>query len=314
MTDIKKILLIGGAGFLGNSISEKLRSSKYRLIVADTRSRIEKYATHVADVDYIELDWPCTKPLKNLKNIDTAIHLYWSTNPNSSMRNIAYDAQSNLIGAIELLENLKRSKLKRFIFMSSGGTVYGNCSVPLIPETQPSRPISPYGITKTACESYVDLYALQGGFNGINIRLGNPYGLYQLQGTPTGVIANFIRKAENQESILLYGDGETIRDFIHVDDVTRCIENMINHPTLSGTYNLGSGVGKSVNDIIQLISTHSNYSLDIQYRECRRSDVRSVVLDISKLKRDLKFSPEITLETGTKQLIDCSRRERNLAA
>lgn len=314
MRNKKKILLIGGAGFIGTSITAMLRNEQYQIIIADTQVRIEKYATPFADVEYIKLEWPCTKSIRNLAHIDTVVHLYWSTNPNTSMRNIAYDAQSNLIGTIDLLDTLKTSGMKRFIFMSSGGTVYGNSTIPLIPETHPSQPISPYGITKTACESYVQLYALQNGFKGINVRLGNPYGPYQLQGTPTGVIANFIRKAEDNEPIHLYGDGQTIRDFIHVDDVARCIESMINHQTLSGTYNLGSGIGHSVNDIIQLISDLSDRTLDVKYRECRRSDVRSVVLDVSKLKNDLGFSPQVSLETGTQQLLECCQIAKNIAA
>jgi len=301
---INTILIVGGAGFLGNSLVKHLTDHNMNVAVADTKRRIEKYAIQLDGVEYVTTDLPDYSSIKKMANVNVAVHLAWSTNPNSSMQDVIGDAKTNLIGTLNLLESLQNHHLEKFIFMSSGGTVYGNCYEPLIPETCSTSPISAYGISKLACENYVNLYSIRKKFTPLNIRLGNPYGCYQLQGTPTGVVANFVRKIFHGDALEIYGDGETTRDYIHIDDVTECIERLISHPTIAGTYNLGSGVGVSVRNIIDIIEKCTNKEIRINYRESRRSDVRSVVLDVSKIRNDLGFSPQISIEDGIREMTD----------
>jgi len=298
-----KTLIVGGAGFLGNALSMGLVQEGIAVVIADSRRRLENYAIKQPSAEYIEADWPNLPDLGKLSQIDNVIHLSWSTNPSSSMSDIVDDAENNIIGTLRLLEQCRNIAPQKFIFMSSGGTIYGNNSHPLISEHCATNPISAYGISKLSCENYVKLYSLRQRFKPLIVRLGNPYGSYQLQGTPTGVIANFIRKIDQNQPLEIYGDGETVRDYIHIDDVTACIKKMIHSPAASGLYNLGSGVGISVQKVIELIKSRSNKDVDIIYHESRRNDVRSVVLDIRKLNQELDFNPRTSISEGIDNMI-----------
>lgn len=310
----KTVLIVGGAGFLGNSLVKLLVANGLDVVVADTRKRLDIYAIPQKNVTYVETRWPEVSEIKKLANVSFVVHLAWSSNPSSSMLNVIGDAEENLIGTLNLLESLQNNHLKKFIFLSSGGTVYGNCNTPLIPENNATQPISAYGISKLAAENYVNLYSIRKNFVPLNIRLGNPYGPYQLQGTPTGVIANFVRKILDGESLEIFGDGETIRDYIHIDDVTRCIDQLIKIENVSGTFNLASGLGVSVKQIIDLIEKNTENEIHIDYRESRRSDVRSVVLDIEKLRTSLGFSPLISIEDGIRDMTDFYQLPKKLIA
>jgi len=294
----KSTLIVGGAGFLGNSLAKHLSDLDERVFVTDTRRRLDSYAEIYSKVEYIETSWPDISNLDNAPIFDNVIHLAWTTAPASSMNNIMDDASTNIMGTLNLLESRLTNSISKFMFMSSGGTVYGNSYNGKLDEDSPTRPISAYGISKLTCENYIQLYALRKQFTPLIIRLGNPYGNYQLQGTPTGVIANFIRKIYANEILEIYGNGDTVKDYIHIQDVMSYIEKLLVHPEASGIYNLGSGLGMSVKDIIDSIAQFTNKPINITHLQCRRGDVRSVVLDISKLQNEVDHSPDISIKTG----------------
>jgi len=296
-------LIVGGAGFLGNSLAKHLSDLGEHVFVTDTRRRLDSYAEIDRKIEYIETDWPDITKLANAPEFNNVIHLAWTTSPASSMNNIVDDANTNIIGTLNLLESNIASSLNKFIFMSSGGTVYGNSHEGKLNEDSPTRPISAYGISKLACENYIQLYALRKQFTPIVIRLGNPYGNYQLQGTPTGVIANFVRKIYADETLEIYGNGETIRDYIHIQDTMAFVEKLLLHPTATGIYNLGSGQGMSVKNIIDSIAQFTNKPININHLECRRGDVRSIVLNIDKLQTEVNHGPDISIKTGIASMV-----------
>jgi len=295
-------LIVGGAGFLGNSLAQSLSVNGYPVIVADSNHRLSNYAIPLPGVEYVTLNWPDISLDSVLKRVRSVVHLAWTGNPASSMRDVESDASDNIIGTVRLLE--AAPGIERFIFMSSGGTVYGNSPDSLVMESSTTNPVSAYGISKLSCEKYVQMYSTRGGFSHINLRLGNPYGSYQLNGTPVGVIANFIRKIFNNEPIDLYGNGEIVRDYLYIDDFANSVMLLLQSPCASGVYNLGSGVGTSLLEIIEAIEHKSSKKIRVVRHEERRSDVRSVVLDVTKLGNEINYKPNITLSLGIEKMID----------
>ena len=299
-----KTLIIGGAGFLGNSLSKYLADCEIPVSVLDSQLRIDKYAIPQRKVEYLSCDWPSVSGYKNLGAYDNVIHLAWSTNPTSSMKDIPEDASANVIGTLKLLESIPVNGINKFIFMSSGGTVYGNANTDIYLESNLPQPVSAYGISKLSCEKYVELYALRKKFIPINIRLGNPYGSYQLQGTPIGVIANFVSRIFSGVAIDLYGNGEIVRDYVHIDDFLTAMNRILRCKEISGTYNLGSGVGNSLAKIIDSIESITDRSFKINYLRSRRSDVRSVVLNSEKLSNTIGNFNETSIEKGIERIVD----------
>lgn len=300
-----RLLLTGAAGFIGNSLVKNLSNKNLDIVVVDSPRRIEKYACYSeSEVTLVPYEWPNIPNLRKLGGFDYIAHLAWSTNPASSMMNIRSDAASNILGTINLLEELRNINCSKFVFLSSGGTVYGNCCSGTITEKDVTSPISAYGISKLACEKYVDLYSKLTATASIILRLGNPYGPYQLKGTPVGVISSFIKNIHDKKPIQVFGDGENVRDFIHIDDVTRAVSACWTVKDASGVLNLGSGKGYSINQILSIITDLTAVPFKVEYLPDRRSDVREIVLDVDKAKNILDFECKISLHSGISEMLD----------
>lgn len=298
----KKTLIVGGAGFVGNSLVQHFSEHSVELIVADTQSRIDKYARQVPNCEYIPIKWPLESEIPALQEVMNIVHLAWSSNPSTSMSDISDDTQRNVLGTVSLLQQVGGHDISKFTFMSSGGTVYGNPTENLVTEDSPTNPISAYGISKLTCEKYLSLFAARDKYKYLNIRLGNPYGEYQLQGTPIGVIANFILKASNNEPFTVFGNGDIVRDFIHIDDVSTLLFLAMQQEIESGTYNLGSGIGYSVSEIIDEIQGQIQNRINIASLPSRDSDVKQIVLDSRKIQSAVNYTPKISLTEGISSL------------
>jgi len=280
----KKILLVGGAGFIGNSLSEVLVHAGHNVFVGDERTRLDKYSIPVERVNYLEFDWQDPVSMPTLPSFDVVIHLAWSSNPLSSMEDIGYDARKNILGTVSLLEAVSGTNISKFIFMSSGGTVYGNLTGDCANEQSPLNPISAYGVSKLACEKYVEVFGAMNRIRVCNLRLGNPYGVYQLQGTPVGVIANFVKNVCNEQEIIVRGSGEAVRDYIHVKDMSAYVEKIVSLDEIEGTYNVGSGTGTSIKKVISTIREIKGSDINVRYIDAAESDVGSIILDCQKIE------------------------------
>jgi len=185
--------------------------------------------------------------------------------------------------------------------------VYGNSSSEKPTEECSTTPISAYGISKLACENYVSLFARQYSFTPLIVRLGNPYGAYQLAGTPVGVIANFVNRVMESKPINIYGSGQTVRDYIHIDDVLTSVELLLKCDDAYGTYNLGSGQGVSIAEIISILDSVTDKKIIKNMLEERRSDVRSIVLNVDKLSQTINYEPRVSIEKGIKDMVDAHK-------
>lgn len=302
MVSRNKTLIFGGAGFVGNSLTQHLYDRGVDTVVVDSQRRLDRYAKPTPNVKFIPFDWSKTSWLPILSEVQNVVQLAWTTNPATSMTSVLDDAESNILGTIKLLEQASKYNIKKFLFMSSGGTVYGNSTTPSIDECHPTAPVSAYGISKLSCENYVSLYANRNNFSHLNIRLGNPYGTYQLQGTPIGAIANFILRASKGDKLDIFGKGETIRDFIHIDDVAHSLYLALITDDISGTYNLGSGQGYSIGEIVRKIQNHFDAPISSNHLPARSSDVLSVVLESKKIQNAINYLPKINIDDGIASL------------
>ncbi|MDH7808119.1 UDP-glucose 4-epimerase [Rhizobium sp. AN67] len=234
-----------------------------------------------------------------LNGIDVCFHLISTTIASTSNANPTFDVETNLLGTLQLLKCAVKSGVKRIVFISSGGTVYGVPKTIPISEEHSTYPTSSYGITKLAIEKYLDLYRSLHGLEYVTLRLANPYGVGQRLDAQQGAIAVFLARALRGEEISIWGDGSVIRDYIYVDDAIDAMVRSADVNIQGGcVVNIGAGVGYSINEILSAIEKVTGRRTNKKYVEGRTYDVPANVLDISAAARLLGWTPKISLEEG----------------
>lgn len=244
---------------------------------------------------------------KILRPGDVVIHLANSSNPTTSEADRVKDAQENLIGTLELLEACVEKGIQRFVFASSGGTVYGVPQVIPIPETHPTNPISSHGAMKVAIEKYVQAYSAKHGFNCVLLRCANAYGPGQTGLQGQGFIGRAILAILSGERLEIWGDGSVVRDFVFVEDVADALMRAAQSSLSRETINIGMGQGTSVNEVVELVGRISGRPLKVRYRAPRRFDVPANVLDITKARALLDWEPATGLKEGVERCYSWAR-------
>jgi UDP-glucose 4-epimerase len=292
MSNMKRVLVTGGAGFIGAHLVDSLIGKGYRVRVLDripvdlhtswqTSGQIEYLMGDFSDHSLIDVA---------MKDVDIVYHLVSTTIPASSNIDPIFDVQSNLIGSLSLLDLALKAGVKKVIFVSSGGTVYGKPKTLPIKENDATDPICSYGITKLAIEKYLHLYQELHGLEFMVLRLANPFGEGQRPGAQ-GAIAAFMHKIVTEQAIEIWGDGSVVRDYIYIHDVIDVLVRGIEYSGKERVFNLGSGEGRSLNDIIKTLETVSGRPVERVYKTGRALDVPKSVLDISLIKRELNWQP-----------------------
>lgn len=209
------------------------------------------------------------------------------------------DLAANLGTGIQLLEKCKALGVRRLVFASSGGTVYGELTSDRASEEHPTNPLSIYGAAKLSFEHYAQVIGRRDGFDVVSLRVTNPYGGYQLKGVAVGSIANFLLAARDKREIVLFGDGSIVRDYVSIEDVAGAFHLAIVVPSLkAGPYNVGTGVGNSLNDIVALVERVSGRSLSVNRQPQRGFDVPRNVLDCQRFQDATGWMPLTSLEVG----------------
>jgi len=296
-----KVLVIGGNGFIGTHLVDRLIELKYDVRVLDRCA--ERLRQPLSQVEYQIGDYQDAKLSLALEGVDCVFHLVSTTVPGTSNQDIPFDIHSNLIGSITLFQKMCEHGIKRIIFLSSGGTVYGEPHQPLVSEEHPLEPICSYGVVKVAIENYLRMFERLYGFQAVIIRPSNPYGPRQLANTGQGVIATFIDKVKKQSPIEVWGDGSVKRDFIYVTDLVNLIINAA-ESNKSITLNAASGYAISINEIIQKLELVTNQNADVNYSGGRSFDVKEIALDISKANSELGWKPQVDIETGLRRMFN----------
>ncbi|MBD2750015.1 NAD-dependent epimerase/dehydratase family protein [Microvirga sp. BT688] len=294
--------ILGGGGFLGTNLALALQQGGARVRAIGRR---EPQFEAMRGVDWRQGDITDISFLATaLDGYDTIFHLAQASTPFSSNIDKIGDIERSLISTVRLLELCREVGVKRVIFLSSGGTVYGIPSGLPVRETAPTHPITSYGINKLAIEKYLALYERLYGLEYRVIRLANPYGPFQLALNNQGVVAAFALRALRDEPIEVWGDGTAIRDFIFVSDAVEAIIAAATHEGDARIFNVGSGVGRSISEVLGALETELNRRLIVQFRDSRSSDVPAIVLDINLAAEELGWTPAIDLSSGLRRTIE----------
>lgn len=301
-----KIIILGAAGFIGTNLAFHFLKTNNKITLVDEKMEYFSNIPVAENVKKIcvKFDAENVNFDELLKGQDLVYHLISTNNPTTSNKNIGKDLTDNIEISIKLLEACVKNQVKRVIFISSGGTVYGPDAICPIKEEDVTNPINTYGIQKLTIEKLLYLYEYMYNLDYRVVRLSNPYGPYQRPNGKLGVITTFIYKALNNETIFVYGDGSVIRDYIYIGDAIRGIVTIADDESEHKVYNLGSGVGTSVNDIIKIIERLTGKKLDVKYIAKRSVDVPVNVLDVGRFN-SLRGEDilNVSLEEGIKETI-----------
>ncbi|MDR5804190.1 MULTISPECIES: NAD-dependent epimerase/dehydratase family protein [unclassified Caballeronia] len=288
------MLVLGGNGFLGRHLVRALCMRGADVRVFDRG--LQQHAS--GNIVYCQGDLASGQGLDEaLEGVDVVYHLISTTIPSTSNANPAFDVESNLLGTLGLLDKMKAAGVRKIVFTSSGGTVYGNPRQVPVPEDAPLEPISSYGIVKVAIEQYLRLHATLHQFDAAVLRLSNPYGLGETRIGVHGVIPTFFTKTLAREPIEVWGDGTVVRDYLHVDDAVKALVLASEWPGFR-LYNVGSGAGHSLLDILNTIKNVSGMDPDVVFHPPRSFDVKATYLDITRITSETSWRPTIDLEQG----------------
>jgi UDP-glucose 4-epimerase len=291
-----KILVLGGNGFIGSHVVDELIGAGHKVSVFGRRHEV--WRKPLPTVNYYLGDFSNIPLLAEaLQGVDVVMHLISTTVPSTSNLDPIADIQGNLENTMRLLQVMVSVNVKRIIFLSSGGTVYGIPSVLPVPETHPLEPICSYGVVKVAIEKYLGMFEHLHGLRPLIIRASNPFGPRQGHEGVQGAVSTFMQKILLDEKVTIWGDGSTKRDYFYVTDLARFCR-LATESELTGIFNAGSGAGLSLNELAHMIETASGRKLNIEYTAGRAFDVREIVLNIDKARKLLNWEPAIDLQKG----------------
>jgi len=299
------IAITGGAGFIGNNLAIKLAencNNKVRVIDKSYDFFETLKAVHFSNISFMVAPFTMDADFDSqIENQDVVYHLASTNTPGTSNSHIPEEIESNVIVTAKLLDACVRQNVQKVVFISSGGTVYGKKGSYPIREDMVTYPISSYGIQKLAIEKVLYLYRYQFGLDYRVIRLANPYGPYQRPNGSLGVITTFVYRALTDGKLVVYGDGTVVRDFIYIEDAIRGILNIANGNSEIRVFNLGSGKGTSINEVIESIKKTVRADLEVNYIASRAADVPVNFLDITRYERLYGKLNPISLEDGIKR-------------
>lgn len=298
-----KVVVFGADGFIGKHLVKKLSESSDNIVAFDRFSQYKTGLDHpfheLPNVNIVAGDFFNRDDLASaLDGADYVFHLVSTTNPASSNDDPFVDIDTNVRGSVQLFELCVEKGVKKVIFPSSGGTIYGDIDSPMIGETTAPEPRSPYGIGKLTIEGYLRYFNFTSGLEYIVYRVANPYGPGQNIYGKQGVIPIFMHRFLNKEPLTIYGDGSMIRDYIFIDDLVDMIVGSYKKDSNYRIYNLGSGMGKSVNQIVEAIESCTNQSAEKVTLDTPQTFVDKSVLDISRFIDEFGITPKISLEEG----------------
>lgn len=296
-----KCLVLGGRGFIGSHLVDALIGEGHFVRCFDRPHVISLGEAHLSSPKFELYEGDLTSDADvsaALAGCDVCFHLVSTTLPKSSNLDPVFDVESNVLGTVRLLMHAVRLRVRKVIFVSSGGTVYGVPEQLPIPETHSTDPFCSYGISKLAIEKYLGLFRKLHGLDCAVLRLANPYGERQRTLASQGVIAVFLGKILRDEPVEIWGDGSVVRDYIYIDDVVEALILALRSNKGEYVFNIGAGCGKSLNEVLDVIERVTGRSAARCYLPARSFDVPVSVLDISRARRVLNWSPKVSFDEG----------------
>lgn len=298
--------LILGPGFIGLKLARRL-AAMGQPVRALGHSKPPQDLP--AGVEWIHADIRDGSALDRALTGATAVHhLFSATVPASAEQDPLLDLSGNVGLTLDLLSRCVKARVQKLVFVSSGGTVYGIPQSLPITEDAPTRPIGIYGAGKLAIENYLHCYRHVHGLDYTVLRLSNPYGDGQRLDRNQGAIGTFMLRALHNEPITIWGDGEVTRDYLYIDDVIDALVLAAQTEGSERVFNIGSGVGLSLNEILRALQPLFPQALDVRHVEGRNFDVRANVLDIRRAREHLGWQPRIGLNEGLSRMLAWMRQ------
>ena len=297
-----KICIFGAASFIGTNLSLELSKNNFCRLIDINK---DYFIDELSNLEIIEDKLDSNTDFdKLLDGQDIVYHLVSSNNPSSSNIDFEKEIMPNIEFSIRLLESCIKNKIKKVIFISSGGAIYDKNEKCPLKEDSKVNPITTYGLQKLMIEKLLYLYNFKYDLDYKIVRLSNPYGPYQRPNGMLGVVSTSIYNALNDKEITIYGDGKVVRDFIYIDDAIKGIINISNSKTNTRIYNLGTGIGTSINDMLKIVEKVLNKKLKIKYSKSRKIDYKTNYLNISLYEKEFGKINNISLEDGIKKTIE----------
>jgi UDP-glucose 4-epimerase len=310
-----KILVTGGAGFIGSHIVDAYLRLGHQVVIVDNlitgRARnINPAATfYEADIR----DATTMREIFDREKPDVLNHHAAQMDVRKSVEDPMYDASVNVIGALTLFENCVRTGVKRVLFASSGGAIYGEQEYFPADELHPTRPISPYGITKLVTEQYLYYYKTVYGMDSVSLRYANIYGPRQNPHGEAGVVAIFTTKLLAGDQPIINGEGKQTRDYVFVDDVVHANVLALNS-TGSNIFNIGTGIETDVNQLFHQLKKSAKASAEEKHGEAKKGEQMRSVLSSAHVERRLGWKPSVTLAEGLQRTVDYFRIQEGYGA
>jgi UDP-glucose 4-epimerase len=303
-----KILITGGAGFIGSHVADGYLALGHDVVVVDDLStghrgnldeRVRLIQADLTDATELERILAAERPaIVNHHAAQKSVRV--------SVEDPAEDARINIIGSLRLLELCRRQGAGRVIFISTGGAIYGEAEEIPTPEEFPAWPVSPYGIAKLSVEHYLFYYREQFGLPYVVLRYANVYGPRQDPHGEAGVVSIFVERLLAGDACTIYGDGEQTRDYVYVGDVVQANIAALSDPA-RGTYNVGTAAETSVNELYRQLQTVMNLERPAQYAPPRTGEQRRSAVDIQKAMREMNWRPQVSLQDGLARTVDYFR-------
>ena len=292
-----KCLVVGGNGFIGGHLVWRLVEEDHEVKVYDRGTT--RFRPAPEESKYVEGELGNYGLLREVvEDAEVVYHFVSTTLPKTSNDDPIYDVRSNLVDTLQLLEACVDAGVRKVIFASSGGTVYGSPRSTPITEDHPTNPISSYGITKLAVEKYLGLFYHLHGLDYAALRISNPYGPYQNPEGQQGAISVFLSRIRADRPITIWGDGSVVRDYLFVSDLVDALMLAATVETADKVMNIGSGVGASLNELIRIMSEVVGEEPTVEYLPARSLDVPVSVLDTGRASKELGWKPETGLTEG----------------
>ena len=302
-----KVLVTGGAGFIGSHLVDRLVLEGHEAVVVDNLATGKRRNINRA-ARFYKMDiqgWRLERVFRN-ERPNVVMHLAAQMDVRKSVEDPMFDAQVNVLGTLNVLQQAVKNGVRKVIFSSSGGAIYGEQETYPAPETHVTKPLSPYGLSKLCGEQYLSYFQRVSGLQAVSLRYANVYGPRQDPEGEAGVVAIFIQKMLNNEQAVINGNGRQTRDFVFVEDVVEANLAMMGQET-QGTYNVGTGVETSINDLYRILVQHTGSNSKEVHGPAKKGEQARSVIDSTKLRHEVSWETKADLSEGLKKTVEYFR-------